>query len=127
MRRAGGTTVKFALLMYADPAHTKAMTSDERGIVARKHAALRDELTESGELLDGAGLAYPADTTTFRFDDGAVAASPGPLTTDTVQLTAYYLLRCADEERARAIAAHILDFHVTAVEVRPVHDSAHPD
>jgi hypothetical protein len=119
--------VKYVLLMYADPAHTKAMTAGDRDMVARKHAALRAELINSGELLDGAGLAYPADTTTLRLDDGAVAASQGPLMTSTIQLTAYYLVRCPDVDRARAIAEHILDFHVTAVEVRPVHDSAHAE
>jgi hypothetical protein len=29
----------------------------------------------------------------------------------------------ASPERARAIAARVLDFHVTAVEVRTIHDS----
>ena len=119
--------MKYVLLMYADPAQTKAMTAYDRDVVARKHAALRAELSSSGELLDGAGLAYPADTTTFRLDGGAVATSQGPLLTSTVQLTAYYLVRCPGEDRAHAIAAHLLDFHVTAVEVRPVHDSAHTD
>jgi hypothetical protein len=119
--------VKYAVLMYADPAHTEAMTTDDRDMVARKHAALRAELISSGELLGGAGLADPADTTTLRLDDGAVAASQGPLMTSAVQLTAYYLVRCPDVDRARAIAARILDFHVTAVEVRSVHDSALPD
>ena len=30
---------------------------------------------------------------------------------------------CRTPERARAIAERVLDFHVVAVEVRPVHDS----
>lgn len=84
-------------------------------------------MTGSGELLDGAGLAYPADTTTLRLDDGTTATSHGPLLTAAVQLTAYYLVRCPDADRAHAIAARILDFHVTAVEIRPVHNSAHPE
>src|SRR5215470_8695931 len=112
--------------MYADPAHTQAMTAGDRDMIARKHAALRAELTGSGELLGGAGLAYRADTTTLRLDGGAAATSHGPLITSRVQLTAYYLVRCPDVDRAPALAAHILDSHVTAVKFRPVHDSAHP-
>ena len=84
-----------------------------------QHAALRAELTSSGELLDGAGPAYRADTTTLRLDGGAAATSHGPLITSRVQLTAYYLVRCPDVDRAPALAAHILDSHVTAVKVRP--------
>ena len=33
-----------------------------------------------------------------------------------------YVLECESAERAREIAARVLDFHVVAVEVRPVHD-----
>jgi len=111
--------VKYVLLMYADPAHTQAMTAGDRDMMARKHAALRAELTGSGELLDGARPAYRADTTTLRLDGRAVATSHGPLITSTVELTAYYLVRCPDMDRALALAAHILDSHVTAVKVRP--------
>jgi len=71
--------VKYVLLMYADPAHTQAMTAGDRDMMARKHAALRAELTGSGELLGGAGPAYRADTTTLRLDGGAVATSHGAL------------------------------------------------
>jgi hypothetical protein len=41
----------------------------------------------------------------------------------TEQLTAYYVIDCTSPDRARAIAGRVLDFHVTAVEVRPIHDS----
>jgi hypothetical protein len=72
----------------------------------------------------GAGLAYPADTTTLRLAGGTVTITRGPLLASDVHLTAYYLVSCSDETRAREIATGILDFHVTVVEVRPVHDSA---
>lgn len=32
------------------------------------------------------------------------------------------MIECASPERARAIAEPVLDFHVVAVEVRPIHD-----
>jgi hypothetical protein len=51
------------------------MPARDRDAVGRKHEALRTELIESGELLNGAGLAYPADTTTMRLADGAVATT----------------------------------------------------
>jgi hypothetical protein len=94
-----------------------------RAPLGRKHEALRTELIESGELRGGAGLAYPADTTTMRLANGTVATTDGPLAESEVQLTAYYLIDCDDLGRALSIAERILDFHVTAVEVRQVHDS----
>jgi hypothetical protein len=44
------------------------------------------------------------------------------LTQTPEQLTAYYVLECSSRERANDLAARLLDFHVTAVEVRQVHD-----
>lgn len=58
--------MRYMVLMYSDPAATEAMSASDRDAVARKHQALRTELTESGELLNGAGLAYPAGTRTMR-------------------------------------------------------------
>lgn len=56
-------------------------------------------MINSGELLDGAGLAYPAGTTTLRLEDGAVAIAEGPFRTLAPNLRAYYLVSC------RALAA----------------------
>lgn len=115
--------MKFMVLMYSDPAETKALTASERDAVFLKHEALHSDLADSGEMLNGAGLAYPEDTTTIRWQKGTATAADGPLTDVEEQLTAYYVLECESAERARAIAERVLDFHVTAVEVRQVHDS----
>ena len=45
--------------MYADPAHTRATTQAELDVVARKHGALRDELSRSGEPSEK-NLAFPS-------------------------------------------------------------------
>ncbi|WP_052390081.1 YciI family protein [Streptomyces sp. NRRL B-24484] len=111
------------VLMYADPAATAAMTAEQRAEVFARHEALHRDLADTGELLNGAGLAYPADTTVLRLHDEAPVPSDGPLTAAPVHLTAYYVLDCASPERAREIAGRVVDFHVVAVEVRPVHDS----
>jgi hypothetical protein len=118
-------SVKYALLMYADPAHTRAMSEPELDVVMRKHEALRAELTESGELLSGAGLAFPDETTLVRLREDGVVVQPGPFATGSVEhLTAYYVVECAAVDRAQRLAEHLLDHHVTAVEVRGIHDSA---
>jgi hypothetical protein len=115
----------YALLMYADPAHTRAMSEEELDEVARKHAALRSELGASGELRGGAGLVLPDETVVVRLGSDGVVTGQGPLVEDTTEhLTAYYEVDCATPERAREIAEHILDHHVTSVEVRRIHDTA---
>jgi hypothetical protein len=115
----------YALLMYADPAHTRAMSERALAEVARKHAALRSELGASGELRGGAGLVLPDETTVLRLASDGVATRQGPLMADTSEhRTAYYEVECETPERAHEISAHILDDHVTAVEVRRIHDTA---
>ncbi len=113
----------YVVLMYANPAETKAMSAADLQTVSRKHDALRTELTTSGELLNGAGLLFPADTKTLRLREGAAVRTDGPLTEGEEHLTAYYVVDCASLDRALTIADSVLDFHVTAVEVRQVHDS----
>jgi hypothetical protein len=38
-------------------------------------------------------------------------------------LTAYYVVDCESPERAQKLAEHLLDHHVTSVEIRRIHDS----
>ena len=117
--------MKYALLMYTDPDETKAMSTADFDEVMRKHEALRTELTESGELAGGDGLAFPEETRTLRLRDGVVAGTDGPLVEATEHLSAYYVVECEDQARAVAIGEQLLDFHVSAVEVRRIHDSVY--
>ena len=115
--------MKYALLMFSDPAQTKAMSADEIAEIMSKHEALREELTRSGELLNGAGLVYPEDTVVLRLGPDGVIARRGPLSAADEHMTAYYVVDCDGPVRARAIAERTLDHHVMAVEVREIHDS----
>lgn len=111
------------LLMYTDPCESKAMTDDELATILRKHEVLRSELTETKELLNGAGLVYPEETTTLRLVDDRAVPTEAPLTEADLNMSAYYVMECEDRIRATEIAARLLDFHVTAVEVRMIHNS----
>jgi hypothetical protein len=117
--------MKYAVLMYADPDHTRAMSEAAVEVVLRKHARLREELTASGELIGGAGLALPHETTVLRLAPNGLDVRQGPLAAEAVEhLTAYYEIDCETLDRARQVAAHVLDDHVTVVELRRIHDSA---
>jgi hypothetical protein len=117
--------MRYAALMYAVPAETEAMSDADIAVVAAKHEVIRKELTASGELVGGSGLALPDETNLLRLgEDGSVVATSGPLATDAVEhLTAYYEIECETVERAREIAARLLDDHVTSVELRRIHDA----
>ena len=115
--------MRYAILMYADPEHSVAMTEGQLDEIARKHAALR-EREASGEIVGGAGLALPRETTSLRLEGDEVVAEEAPLDREADEhLTAYYEIEC-DAERAREIGAYVLDHHVTSVEIRRIHDTA---
>jgi len=117
------SALRYAILMYADPEHSVELTEAQLGEIARKHARLREELRESGELAGGAGLALPDETTALRV--GTEGVSQGPLDANPKEhLTAYYEVECETLERAQEIGAYVLDHHVTSVEVRRIHDTA---
>jgi len=113
--------MKYMLLMYADPGATKAMTESDRGLIARKHEALVAKLTGMGELLNGEGLDYPWNTATLHWNQGEPVTTNGPFAEAHEHLTAYCVVDCMSADRAREIARELLDFHVIAVEVRPIH------
>jgi hypothetical protein len=111
--------------MYTNPAHTLAMTPAELDVVLGKHAALREELTASGELIGGAGLDLPDSTTVLRLGASGIESTDGPLAADAaIHVSAYYEIECASRERASEIAGRLLDDHVVAVELRRIHDTA---
>lgn len=115
--------MKFMVLMYTDPATTAAMTPTERADVFARHEALHKDLEATGEMLNGAGLAFPADTTTLHWHhDAAPTSADGPFAEAVEHMSAYYVVECDSAERAKEIATRVLDFHVVAAEVRPIHD-----
>lgn len=112
----------YLVLMYTVPAETRTMSASLEQEVARKHEAFRRELTRSGELLNGAGLKLPDETSTSRWATTGPTQIAGPLHPADEHVTAYYVVDCSTRERALALAVRLLDEHVTAVEVRGIHD-----
>jgi hypothetical protein len=125
-RAARFRSVKYAILMYAAPSHTRGMTESELDVIARKHAKLRDELTAFGEPRAVRGSSC-LTTTVLRQGPDEPLAREGPLSgrgDDEEHLTAYYEVNCETLDRAREIGTYVLDHHVTSVEIRRIHDTA---
>lgn len=88
--------------------YSPAWTQEQLRAMYAYMSAINDDLTETGEMLDGQGLAEPASTRFVTADaDGKPVVTDGPYA-DTVELLAgYWLLDCADLERVTEIAARV--------------------
>ncbi len=95
---------------------------------------LNNDLAESGEFVDGNGLAAPAET---RFvsvgKDGPPVITDGPYSETKELLAGYWVLDCESLERVTEIAARVLECPQPAgtpyypVVIRPIPDGAGGD
>lgn len=121
--------MQFLLIMHMNPQIWQALTEDERTEVMTGHGAFIDTIRESGEMVGTVALAEPDASAVVRVRDGVPVVSDGPYLEAKEFLGGYYLVDCADRDRALALAALIPDAKVAGlgVEVRPVVFAAGPD
>jgi hypothetical protein len=116
--------VKYMLLIYDQPDTRKLFFSPEGAELMAEANAILKELTESGELVGGEGLADPSNTKTVRVRDGAPAVTDGPFMEAKEHFGGYMIVDCETPERATEIAARWPNARFAAVEVRPLMDTS---
>ncbi|MCL7455810.1 YciI family protein [Micromonospora echinofusca] len=118
--------MKFLLIMHMNPQIWEALTEDERNEVMKGHEDFIETIRESGEMLGTTALAEPAESVVVRVRGGAPTVSDGPYLEAKEYLGGYYLIECADRDRAVELAALIPDARVEGlgVEIREVIFSA---
>lgn len=116
--------MKFLLLSYTPAASWDAETADvpsqealDAFAVYRKFEA---ELRETGELVLSEGLGHPAVSTTVRRTDAGAAATDGPFAELKEVLASFAVIDVTGLERARDIAARIVDALGETIEIRPI-------
>lgn len=129
--------MKYVILIYGNPESRKiweGLSGQARASGLRVYAELTKSLADSGELIMTQALADPALTR-------RVPATPGfgdlrdlggletdaPLAEAKEYLAGFYLVDCADIDRALAIAARVPEAAYGMVEVRPTMTYEMPD
>ncbi|BBC33056.1 uncharacterized protein SGFS_043500 [Streptomyces graminofaciens] len=88
--------------------HAPAWTQEELRAMYAHMGAINDDLAETGELVDGQGLAEPAQTRLVSVDaDGKPAITDGPYSETKELLAGYWVLDCASLERVTEIAERV--------------------
>lgn len=114
--------MKFLLLLHNNPAVLEALTEDQSMALMNGHGEFIKAVQESGELIVTQALADPSNSAVVRVRDGVPVVSDGPYLEAKEFLGGYYLVECADRDRAVELAAMIPDAAIDGlgVEVRPV-------
>lgn len=123
--------MKYVILIYGNPASRKiweGFSDSERASGLRVYAELTRSLADSGELIVSEALADPALTRRVpaTIDLGGLVTD-APLAEAKEYLAGFFLVDCADSERAMAIAARVPEAAYGLVEVRPIMTYAMPE
>ena len=118
--------MKFLLLMQINSEVLEALSDDQRAFIEKGHGDFMTMIRESGELIVTQALADPSNSAVVRVRDGVPVVTDGPYLEAKEFLGGYYLVDCADRDRALELAAMIPDASIEGlgVEVRPVMFSA---
>jgi hypothetical protein len=117
--------MKYLIMVLSNPesaAALRSLSEQEGREFGRRHRALSEALTDSGELVVSEGLDDQANAVRVRLRDGETMTTDGPFAEVKEQLAGFYLVECESLERAVELAARVPDAAFTDVEVRPVLD-----
>ena len=123
--------MKYLVLIYSNPTswghptfertdHYLQASPAERAEMDAQFGDLMREMSTSGELVSGTPLAAPDTTRVVRVEDGDTVTTDGPFAESKEQMAGFFVLDCADIDRATALAARFPDARFGRVEVRPI-------
>jgi len=84
-----------------------AWTPEEIGALYEFMAKWNNDLVESGEFVEGRGLAAPVHTRRVSLKDGVPVVTDGPYAETQEVLAGYTIVECASFDRATEIAAQL--------------------
>ena len=115
--------MKYMLLIYGNDDSWQQLYDGDtvRDEIVRGHRELTERLVASGEFVASSGLTVEA-ARTVRVRDGLPTVTDGPFTEAKEVLAGYYLVDCADVDRATEIAAQLPEAAYDLVEVRRAMD-----
>jgi hypothetical protein len=124
--------MKYLVLIYGNDESWDwdTWSKDEFDRTNREMDKIIDEFRESGELVDGHGLAAPRQTKTVWLREGVPVVTDGPFGESKEVLAGYFLIDCESADRAVELAKRVQQVPAPEtqrglpVEVRPIMDDA---
>jgi hypothetical protein len=116
--------VKYMIMMFGADYSLLETRPPEwiKELIAFMHK-LNEELTASGELVDGQGLVDASQAKTVSIRGGIPVATDGPFAESKESLAGYWIVDVESEARALEIASRVVAFTREPIEVRQVGDA----
>ena len=109
--------MQYMLILYGNQTAWDALTEADVDQLAKAHAAIQNELTQTGELIascelevEGAQVVAP--------NNGTSAVTDGPFSEGQQVITGYYVIDCVDSARAAEVASKFAEVKFAPIEVR---------
>ncbi|MFD8003743.1 YciI family protein [Streptomyces mirabilis] len=103
-----GTQADYEGMRGKGSADAPAWSEQELQAMYAYMGAINDDLTKSGELVDGQGLAEPAQTRLVTAgQDGKAVITDGPYSETRELIAGYWVLECESLERVTEIAERV--------------------
>lgn len=112
--------MKYACIVYADPALFGRLSPDARRAFDAESLAADVELEERGALILAEALGGRGEAVTIQVRDGRMSATNGPFAETSEQLAGFVVLEARDLNEALLLAGTIPLARLGTVEVRPV-------
>ncbi|MEU0216577.1 YciI family protein [Streptomyces sp. NPDC006265] len=126
-----GTQADYEAMRGKASANSPAWSEEELQTMFAYMGAINDDLSESGELVDGQGLAEPAQARHVTLgDDGKAVITDGPYGETKELLAGYWVLECESLERVTEVADRVARCPQPAgapdhpVVIRPIMDGS---
>ncbi|MFD5341575.1 YciI family protein [Streptomyces hawaiiensis] len=126
-----GTQADYEAMRGKASANSPAWSAEELQAMFAYMGAINNDLAETGELVDGQGLAEPAQTRHVTLgDDGKAVITDGPYGETKELLAGYWVLECESLERVTEIADRVARCPQPAgapdypVVIRPIMDGS---
>jgi hypothetical protein len=110
--------MRYILLIYQNTEAWNRLSQEDRDVFMRAAGDIVEELSASGEWVDGQGLADASQARSTHVRDGIVTVTDGPFLEAKEALAGYCIIDVATPQRAEEIAARWPDAQHWGLEIR---------
>ncbi len=110
--------MRYILLIYQNTEAWNGLSQQEKDVFMRAAGDIFEELSASGEWVDGRGLADASQARSTHVRNGVVTVTDGPFLEAKEALAGYCIVDAATPQRAEEIAARWPDAQRWGLEIR---------